>query len=284
MHRTKYLLLSTFVAAFSVWQSVASPSVIDVAESTKFNDSQWQSGFSLLQNKGRPAAASRFSVSCDGVNLRIRFEAVEPAMDKLKVISAPLPDPPVWRGDAVEISITNDPELVKFYKFCIAPDGSCFDTLMEDNNTGTQTYVLRDEFTSGIKTVPRKTADGWGVDITLPLGDLAVPDKAEWRLNVARIRTAGVSEVSSFCALEKLNMPVHFARLKMPFLNNRQFRVNAKTADWEINRNGQGKFTAKFQRSLLNRTGRFAVFESCLRLRNARNNAIIGENRRRFAL
>ena len=284
MSRAKYLLLSAFIIVCGAWQSFAAPSAIKVAKSTNFNNSQWQSGFSLLQNKGLPAAASRFSVSCDGVNLRIRFEAVEPFMNKLSVISAPLPDPPVWRGDAVEISISNDPTLLKFYKFCIAPDGTCYDALMEDNNTGTQTYVVRDDFTAGIKVSPRKTADGWGVDVTVPLGALSVPDKAEWRLNVARMRIAGRQEISSFCPLDKLNMPIRFARLEMPFLDNRQFRVNAQTGDWEVIRIDRGKFAVKLQRSLLNRTGRFAVLESRLRLRDSRNSAVIGENRCRVAL
>ena len=284
MFQVKHLLLGSFIFLGAIYPCWAANLEINVAQSKQFNNSQWQSGFTLLQKKGRPLADSRFSVSCDGVNLRIRFEAFESALDKLVVISKPLPDPPTWRGDAVEISICNDPTLGKFYKFCIAPNGAYYDTLMEDNNTGTQTYVVRDNFTSTVKAIPRKIAKGWGLDITIPLGDLGIADKAQWRLNVARMRSAVKREISSYCPIDKLNMPIKFAKLKMPFVNNKQFLVNAKTSDFEVSRTNQGNYKVTFQRSLLNQTGKFAVFESSLVLRNTKTNAIVGSNSYRTAL
>lgn len=171
---------------------------------------KWAAGFRQHADPGASAPHdTRFAVVCDEQFLYVGAEMAEPQTGNL-VAKITTRDGKVYRDDCVQIFI--DPVRTDSDYFCFTV-----------NSIGTirDTKGLTAAWDSDAKGAAQASAQAWGIEIAIPLGDLGLGPKAlaePWGLNLTRVRRAGsAAELSTYAPIRgTFHQPARFAPLAVP--------------------------------------------------------------------
>ena len=168
----------------------------------------------------RPKCPTTFHIGWAGNALCLGVTCKDPDMANLKIGSSKPDDPNIWFGDVIELLV--ETQTHSYYQIAISPSGAVTDL---DREKG-----LGARWNSGVEVATQKEADGWTVEIRLPLaGENAADidpltgvsgkppsDTYPWYINVCRQRVRGKDvELSAWSPTGKtrFNVPEKFGKV-----------------------------------------------------------------------
>ncbi|MBE6366798.1 MAG: hypothetical protein E7052_02665 [Lentisphaerae bacterium] len=226
----------------------------------------WQSDFKVLGGSRPAEPGTRYKLAHDNHNLYVAVIADEPNTGKLKLLeNTGRENPYAWRTDSLDLNFIPQAEPEKFYQLIVTANGVYADNSGEDDNTGTETYVISEAWKSNARIISSEIGkDFWSVELSIPLGAFRSGKSAgapELAMVIGRNRYVGRETYeASANTVSKRNVFVSPAAMRPVVLKNFQkdfYRWQLEAPIVKCFKDG-GKLYANIHNSVINRTDKRA--------------------------
>ena len=113
---------------------------------------------------------TRVTVEKGASNLVVKFDCEDNRMDDMLAVPRPHDDKDIWRDAGVEIVLNPNADRKTYYHFMINTECGLADS--KGVNNGSKEKSDDWSWNSGAKATVEKRADGWSMEVTIPLADL----------------------------------------------------------------------------------------------------------------
>lgn len=200
--------------------------------------------------KGKKTITVDTAVTCEYTAdaLKITFDCEEPEMDNIVAVKRPNDDPDLWKDNSVEIFLNPAADKKVYYQIIVNSLGSLTDIRCEAVG---KSNISNIKWNSNAKTVVKKTAKGFTIELSVPLTSLPDLKKTAFPINFGRSRVLAKQRdcqvlyswshfVSSFHDLENFGKLYDSSREKILDGSFDQLKLrDSKNTHWGYFKKGQ---------------------------------------------